>query len=49
MNSPDQSKTLRIVVIVLAVIGASTLLGAAGMAVMHGSMMGGSMMAGMGC
>ena len=49
MNSPNQSKALRVVVIVLAVIGALTVLGSAGMAVMHGSMMGSSMMTGMGC
>jgi hypothetical protein len=44
MNNPNQSKALQVIVIVLAVIGALTVLGAAGMAVMHGSMM-----AGMGC
>ena len=43
MNSPNQPQpqpqALRIAVIVLAVIGGVSMLSAAGMAVMHGSMM----------
>jgi len=41
MSESTTHLTLRIVVIVLAVIGAIALLAIAGMAVMHGSMMGG--------
>lgn len=44
MNSGVRSNAQRIAVLVLTVIGAITLVGAAGMALMHGSMM-----AGMGC
>ena len=44
MNNPNhaQPKALRITVIVLAIIGGISLLSAAGMAVMHSSMMAGT-------
>lgn len=42
MSDSTSHPALRIVVIVLAGIGASALLAFAGMALMHGSMMGGS-------
>ncbi|MEO5698206.1 MAG: hypothetical protein ABIQ60_13845 [Burkholderiaceae bacterium] len=44
MNEPRKNGALRAIMIVLAVIGALALLGVAGMGLMHGSMMGGSMM-----
>lgn len=56
MTDGKDNSMLKIVVIVLAVIGGLTLLGVGGMALMHGTMMGGmgfgemrSMMAGMRC
>lgn len=42
MNESPSNPALRVVVIVLAGIGALALLAVAGMAMMHGSMMGGS-------
>lgn len=48
MSSSNRYSVLHIVVIVLAVIGAIALLCVAGMTLMHGTFMGGSMMSGMG-
>ncbi len=44
MSEPEKNGVLRVVVIVLAVIGALALIGFVGMGMMHGSMMGGGMM-----
>jgi hypothetical protein len=49
MTESNNHPALRVGVIVLAVIGGVTMLTVAGMALMHFSMMGGSMMGGIGC
>jgi hypothetical protein len=49
MSESNNNPALRIGVIVLAVIGGLAVLSVAGMALMHFSMMGGSMMRGFGC
>ena len=49
MNESDNHSALQLGVIVLAVIGGLSVLVVAGMALMHFSMMGGSMLRGFGC
>ncbi len=49
MTESNKHPALRMGVIVLAVIGGLAVLAVAGMALMHFSMMGGSMMRGFGC
>lgn len=49
MTDSNNNPTLRIAVIALAVIGGFAVLAVGGMALMHFSTMGGSMMRGFGC